>query len=250
MSYFLNLCCKRQNLQLNIFDFCAKIHTFFFSLPQYVTEKTSSSWILEMYISINITCVLFLSDFNQNLHTLTNLIKKSLNMKFHENPSCGIHAIPRGHVDRRTDLTRLIVVSTFWTRPLHHSFLSPETIRSFDNIFERGTCAVFVWMERRFEVRIACNSHRLPFFSSLTKRREIFAGTQLVRDPSGSFCRSIQLSSNILHVLWHVVFMPAVSVFVCRGLYWGRKERRIYSWISRCCVPSESLNVTFTWNKF
>jgi len=38
------------------------------------------------------------------------IFEKYSNVKFHENPSSGSRVVPRGQIDGRTDMTKLIVV--------------------------------------------------------------------------------------------------------------------------------------------
>jgi len=58
----------------------------------------------------NAKFTLFRSHFNEILTFWTDLKKKPSNIKFHENPSSGNRVVTCRHTDRRTDMTKLIVV--------------------------------------------------------------------------------------------------------------------------------------------
>jgi hypothetical protein len=60
-----------------------------------------------MYTDLHVKYQLFLSDFNET-STFTTIFKKT-NIKFHGNPPGKSRVVPRGHTDRRTDMTKLIV---------------------------------------------------------------------------------------------------------------------------------------------
>jgi hypothetical protein len=65
-----------------------------------------------MYSGLHIKYSLFLSDLN-NLDVFRQILEKSLNVKFHENPSCDSRVVPcnqtEGRTDRQADITKQIV---------------------------------------------------------------------------------------------------------------------------------------------
>jgi hypothetical protein len=63
-----------------------------------------------------------------------HIFEKSSNIQFHENPSSGIRVVPCGPKDRRTDMTKLIVV-----------------FRNFANAPKTGACT---YVSRGYELSI------------------------------------------------------------------------------------------------
>jgi hypothetical protein len=147
---------------------------------------------------------------------------KMLNTKFNENPCRRIPAVPCG----QNDVTKLMVACTFRMHSII-PFVGLKQRAVLMNIWTRSLHGfslggAFYWGTN------CCNTHRFPFFSSLTKRREIFAGTQLVRDPSGNLTSVVRSSRRRTSCVCYVVFIPTVSVFLCRCLCKGWKEHRIF----------------------
>jgi hypothetical protein len=61
-----------------------------------------------MWKRLHVQYPLFLSDFNETWILSTDF-RKSLNVKFHQNPSSGSQVVPCGQTDRQKDLMKLIV---------------------------------------------------------------------------------------------------------------------------------------------
>ena len=64
----------------------------------------------QMCLSFRVKHSSFLSDFNEVLIILTDLRKKSSNIKFHENPSSVNQVVSCGQTDGKTDMTKLVVI--------------------------------------------------------------------------------------------------------------------------------------------
>ena len=62
-----------------------------------------------MYIGLHVKYPLSFTDFNDTW-MFQKILKKLLNIKFHENTSSGSRAVPYGQTDEQTDIKNLIIV--------------------------------------------------------------------------------------------------------------------------------------------
>ena len=63
-----------------------------------------------VYIGLHVKCPLFLSDFNETWTFWTDF-RKTLNIKFHENPFSGSRVVAYGQTDGRRDRIRNLIVA-------------------------------------------------------------------------------------------------------------------------------------------
>ena len=74
-----------------------------FCLKHFVFLEELSEILLKMYIGLHVKYLLLLSDFNETWIFSTDFRKKTTNIKFNENPSCGSRVIPCGRTDRHDE---------------------------------------------------------------------------------------------------------------------------------------------------
>ena len=85
-------------------------NVFWFSLQllseTFLILRRNERDMIKMYIGLHVKCRLFLAGFNETWIFSTDIRKKSSNIKFRENPSCGSRVVPCGRTDRQDEANR------------------------------------------------------------------------------------------------------------------------------------------------